>query len=155
MRRPLYGLLVLASSLALGCSSDDPAVERRGGPLPPDDTPAGAAGQGSAGSPISFCEALSVIVAKCQRCHQDPPQHGAPAPFLTYEDLRAPYGNTGRTYADVMGDLVEKDLMPYVALNEPPVSLMPPVEPLTVEEKATLLGWLEQGAKPEGGTDCR
>jgi hypothetical protein len=44
--------------------------------------------------------------------------------------------------------------MPYVALNDPPTSLMPPVEPLTAEEKATLLAWLEQGAEPEGGTDC-
>jgi hypothetical protein len=31
---------------------------------------------------------------------------------------------------------------------------MPPVEPLTASEKATLLGWLKQGALAEGGTDC-
>lgn len=53
-----------------------------------------------------------------------------------------------------MLDAVAKDFMPFVALNEPPTNLMPPVEPLTVDEKATLLGWLEQGALPEGGTDC-
>ena len=44
--------------------------------------------------------------------------------------------------------------MPYVALNEPPFSLVPPVEPLTADEKDTLLGWLKQGALPEGGTNC-
>jgi hypothetical protein len=44
--------------------------------------------------------------------------------------------------------------MPPVALNQPPTNLMPPVEPLTADEKTTLLGWLEQGAKPVGGTDC-
>ncbi len=51
-------------------------------------------------------------------------------------------------------DQVKADLMPYVALNEPPTNAMPPVEALTSEEKATLLGWLEQGAAPAGGTDC-
>jgi hypothetical protein len=44
--------------------------------------------------------------------------------------------------------------MPDLAQNDPPASLMPPVEALTDEEKATLLDWLEQGAVPEGGTDC-
>ena len=44
--------------------------------------------------------------------------------------------------------------MPYVVLNEPPNPIMPPVEPLTASEKATLLGWLKQGMKPEGGTNC-
>ena len=44
--------------------------------------------------------------------------------------------------------------MPYVALNDGPDPIMPPVELLTATEKATLLGWLKQGMKPEGGTDC-
>jgi hypothetical protein len=83
-----------------------------------------------------------------------PPQHGAPAPFLTYEDTQAAYPGSDIKFSDLMLNDVAKGFMPFVALNNPPTSLMPPVEPLTDEEKATLLGWLKQGAQPEGGTDC-
>lgn len=55
---------------------------------------------------------------------------------------------------DVMLDAITRNFMPYVALNDPPTSLMPPVEPLSDDEKQTLLTWLMQGALPEGGTDC-
>jgi len=95
-----------------------------------------------------------VVRAKCQRCHGDPLKNGAPVPFLTYQDFLAPYGNSGSTYGEIAVRLVENGTMPYVVLNDPPTSLMPPVEPLTAAEKATLLGWLKQGLKPEGGTDC-
>jgi hypothetical protein len=74
-------------------------------------------------------------------------------PLLTYEDTQAEWSSTQSTH-DVMLDVVSRDIMPYVALNDPPTSIMPPVEPLTASEKATLVGWLEQGALPEGGTDC-
>lgn len=113
----------------------------------------GGGGSG-AGDAIQFCDALEVARAKCQGCHTEPPKNGAPVPFLTYDDFQAPYGASGITYGQVAIRLVKEDIMPYVTLNDPPTSLMPPVEPLTAEEKATLLGWLEQGAKPEGGTDC-
>lgn len=103
---------------------------------------------------VAFCAAFSVVQAKCQRCHGEPLRNGAPVPFMRYEDFLAPYGGGEQTYADVAARAVELDIMPYVALNEPPRPVMPPVEPLTAEEKATLLGWLEQGAQPVGGTDC-
>jgi hypothetical protein len=151
MLRLLYGAS-LALLLSIGCSSDA-KLERRGGPLP-DPEGNDAAGGADSGPPIPFCAALTVIRAKCQRCHQDPPQNGAPAPFLTYADTQAQYFNTEFKYSDLMLDDVAKDFMPLVALNDPPTNLMPPVEPLTADEKATLLGWLKQGAKPEGGTDC-
>jgi hypothetical protein len=57
-------------------------------------------------------------------------------------------------YSDVMVSVVEDGTMPYIVLNKPPSNLMPPVEPLLDDEKTTLLGWLKQGARPEGGTDC-
>lgn len=173
--------VVLVSLLAgVACSSDAPTLERRGAATPPPttdpidvmpatggatggETAEGGAhegGQAAAGGsigeapPVEFCAALSVVRAKCQRCHTQPPENGAPVPFLTYEDLQAPYGSSGATYAEVAIRAVELDIMPYVVLNDPPSSLMPPVQPLTTEEKATLLTWLEQGALPEGGTDC-
>ncbi len=149
MRSVVFPVLVLVSLFALGCSSDT-SLERRGGPPPDPD-----GGAGSVGEPIPFCDAFKVVQAKCQRCHQDPPKNGAPVPFLSYEDTQAQYGTTEFKYSDVMLSAVETDLMPYLALNGGANPIMPPVEPLTAAEKATLLGWLKQGALPEGGTDCR
>ena len=149
--------LLLASLVTLGCSGDDASIERRGGPLPDPDGSAGDAATGGAGAsdaPIPFCNALQVIRAKCQRCHQQPPKNGAPVPFLTYEDTQAPYGTSAFKYSDVMLSVVENETMPYVTLNDGPSPIMPPVEPLTPDEKATLLGWLKQGALPLGGGTC-
>lgn len=151
--------LALVAALTFGCSGSDTKLERRGGPLPVGSAVAdGAGGAGGAGGadsgpPVSFCEALTVIRAKCQRCHQDPPQNGAPVPFLGYEDTQAPYVDTLK-YSDIMLVAVERDFMPYVALNDRDDPIMPPVEPLTGDEKTTLLTWLEQGALPVGGSDC-
>ena len=141
--------LPIAFALGFGCSAGDTKLERRGAMLP-DDNVAGAAPDG----PIAFCDALTVIRAKCQRCHQNPPENKAPVAFLTYEDTQAPYFDTNLPWWQVMQGAVDRDFMPFVDLNDPPTSLMPPVEPLTVDEKATLLGWLNQGALPVGGTDC-
>ncbi len=114
----------------------------------------GAAGDASAGGLVPYCDALQVVKDKCQRCHGDPLTHGAPVRFLSFEDFQEPYFTTEFKWWEVAADRVESDVMPFVALNDPPTSLMPPVEPLTADEKVTLLGWLKQGAKPEGGTDC-
>ena len=147
-------LFVLAALSNLGCSSGDTSTERRGGPLP-NTSDGGAAGSEPGGDgPIAFCDALRVVRAKCQRCHGDPLRNAAPVPFITYEDFQAPYGGSQFTYGDVAVGVVEDDIMPYLALNDGPDPIMPPVEPLTASEKATLLGWLKQGMKPEGGTDC-
>lgn len=149
MPSTLRGLLVLAPLLALGCASEDPKLVRTGGPLP--DTSGGA---GDMGPAVPFCDALTVIRAKCQRCHSNPPQHAAPVPFITYEDTQAQYYTTDQKFSDVMVTAIEKDFMPYLGLNGPPTNLMPPAEPLTADEKATMLAWLKQGALPTGGTDC-
>lgn len=148
-------LLVMLSLVTLSCSSDDPTLERRGGPLPDGMAGAsGAAGSGNAGDSIAFCDALKVIRAKCQRCHQEPPKNGASPALLSYADTQAPYAMSSAKYSDVMLSLVESGVMPDLSFNDPPTSLKPPVEPLTADEKATLLGWLRQGALPRGGTDC-
>lgn len=157
-------LVLMLCATPIACSSDDPELERIGtGPVPaavdePEPTNGGGAGGlGSAGAasngPIAWCDALQVIETKCQRCHQEPPKNGAPMPLLTYEDTQAEWTLTKAVH-HVMLDAVTRGFMPYVELNDPPNSLMPPVEPLTDEEKAALLAWLMQGALPEGGTDC-
>lgn len=150
-------MVMLASLASWGCGSDDPEVVRRGGDLPDTNGAGGegtAAGGADSGVEVAFCDALEVVRAKCQRCHGDPLENSAPVPFLTYEDTQAQYYDTDRKYADVMLSAVERDIMPYVSLNDGPTPIMPPVEPLTAGEKATLLGWLKQGALPAGGTDC-
>jgi hypothetical protein len=152
-------LFVSLAFTAAACGNDDPDVERRGGTIPDPqgdggDEATGAGGASELGAPVPFCDALKVIRDKCQRCHGNPLQNGAPAAFLTYEDTQKLYPNSDMTWADVMLPAVEKDIMPFVALNEASKPIMPPVEPLTAEEKTTLVTWLKQGAEPEGGTDC-
>jgi hypothetical protein len=134
--------------------TEDPDIEREGGPLPPDPGGQGGGSDGHVDAPVTFCAAFEIVAAKCQRCHADPPRFGAPVPFLSIDDFHRPYGSASREYFEAAADQVEADLMPYTALNDPPTSLMPKVEPLTSAEKATLLSWLKQGATAEGGTDC-
>lgn len=177
IRDSLIRAAILGLTVGVGCSGDY-ELERKGGPFPT--TPVSDSGSGGSGNTsaagagggagevevggggagagaadlIRFCDALVVVRTKCQRCHGDPLANGAPVPFVAYEDFQAQYYDTEFKWWEIAVGMVERDKMPYVALNEPPTSLMPPVEPLTPDEKATLMGWLEQGALPEGGTDC-
>ena len=150
----MLGLLGVVALFA-ACASNDTTLERKGDPIPDPTGEAGAGAVGGAsGDGVPFCAALQVIRDKCQRCHGDPLQNGAPAPFLTYEDTQAQYFMTNSKWWEIMKNAVTKDVMPALFLNSPPQSLMPPVQPLTADEKATLLGWLDEGAKPTGGTKC-
>jgi hypothetical protein len=175
-RTTFFVAFVILGSAA--CAAD-PEIERRGGPpvQPTKEAPsagtggasagtggalagtggasAGAGGNvGVAGSPIAFCDALTVVRNKCQRCHGEPLENGAPIPLLSIDDFHAQYGTSEFEYWQVAEGLVERDVMPYVVLNDPPTSLMPPVARLTDAEKRTLLGWLQQGARPVGQTEC-
>jgi hypothetical protein len=168
-RQVLVTCLAACLALTAGCSSDDYQLERKGGPVPNgpvQDPTAGAGGGGSASNdagaggeagadPIAFCKAFVVVQNKCQRCHGDPLANGAPVAFLKQEDFQAQYYDTEFRWWEISVGMVERDKMPFVALNGPPTNLQPPVEGLTVDEKATLVGWLKQGALPEGGTQCQ
>lgn len=146
----------------MGCGSDDPVVDRRGGDLPSDAGSGGKASGGSgnegasagAGDAVPYCDVLPIVQAKCQRCHGDPLTNSAPIAFLSYQDFQSQYYTTDETWREVAIRAVGRDIMPYTALNDPPTSLMPPVEALTADEKKTLIAWLEQGAEPEGGAEC-
>lgn len=124
--------IVVALALSLGCSSEDAQPERTEG--------------------VTWCQALGVLESSCQRCHNDPAQNGAPFPLLTYDHTQADYPGTETPIRDKMRDWVGRDLMPPVS----PFTMMldPPVEPLTCEQKSTLLRWLDEGAQPTGGLDC-
>lgn len=73
--------------------------------------------------------------------------------LVTYEDTHGMWTMTKDVH-DAVLHVIARNFMPYVALNDPPTSLMPPVESLSDDEKQTLLTWLIKGALPEGGTDC-
>lgn len=89
-----------------------------------------------------------MIEAKCQRCHTDPPEHGAPFPLLTWDDTRAPYGRV--PVYEAMLVAVETGFMPLTELD-----LSPPVEDLTAPERALLVRWLEDGAPADrSGLAC-
>jgi hypothetical protein len=144
----------LGSVLAVGCSSDT-SLDRKGGQMPDTSdggSPAGGSG-GEASLPIPSC-VLEVVQSKCQRCHGDPLANGAPVPFLTVDDFQSRYFETDLKWWEVSVDRVRADVMPFVALNDLPNPPMPPVEPLTADEKATLLGWLERGALADDADAC-
>jgi hypothetical protein len=107
-----------------------------------------------AGSGLTFCDAEPIIANKCQRCHDQPTRNGAPFPLLTYADTQVSTPTPGdperKRYQD-MWLAVEQGEMPYRALT-----LDPPVQGLTCEERTTLLTWLREDAPapPEAHPDC-
>jgi hypothetical protein len=157
MRKRPSTLAGIAGFIVLGlvaCNDHEPELERQGPPLPDSGPPSacpsdGAGGEGGVPTvPVRFCQAEIVLRTVCQRCHQDPPLHGAPFPLVTYEDTQEPF-STDMLRWQRMEEVVRSDFMPLRGLN-----LDPPVELLTCEEKSTLMGWFEQCAPPEGGTEC-
>ena len=78
--------------------------------------------------------------------------NGAPIPLLTYTDTQAPFPDKSsdkKVWQEMQFD-VASGAMPYTGDK----ALMPPVMPLTDDQKTTLLTWLQQGAHDEGGQDC-
>jgi uncharacterized membrane protein len=98
-----------------------------------------------------FCDAFAVIREKCVRCHGSPPSHGAPFSLDSYDATQVPSHDGKTIRADRMGEVIDSGFMPLTSLR-----LDPPVEPLSCEEKATILEWIERGAQPppEADPDC-
>ncbi len=104
---------------------------------------------GCAGEPsdaeATYCDVEPILAARCVRCHQDPQQHGAPFPLLSYGDTQQVY--SGTVIYRRMATAVDRGDMPPVFL-----SLEPPVEDVSDEEIATITAWADAGA-PSGGCD--
>jgi hypothetical protein len=100
------------------------------------------------------CDVDAILERKCRRCHSDPMQNGAPFPLVTWANIheKTPPGIIyERMRRAVTLTLTNGDpFMPAVW-----VPLDPPVEPLTDDEKATLLGWLDACAPPVEAGSCR
>lgn len=115
------------------------AARRAAEPLP-EEPPVETLRVPSSGLP---CNVDAVFAAKCRRCHTVPTRHGAPLVFLTWDDTRQ--DRLGQPLYSVIGRAVRTGFMPYR------VEANPPVQPLTDEEKKTILDWVDAGAPRE---DC-
>ncbi len=81
-----------------------------------------------------------IVAAKCQLCHANPPQFGAPRPFVTYADTQGVHSRLAVPLHEVMSSRV----------NATQQRMPPPSQPqLTDEERALITLWSEIGA-PEG-----
>jgi len=98
-----------------------------------------------------FCDAFAVMEQKCLHCHGNPTANGAPFRLDSYEATQVRSRDGKSVRSDRMRAVIASGYMPPVKL-----SVDPPVEPLSCEERATLLAWLDDGAPPppEGDPGC-
>ena len=127
LREVLYACSLLLACAAPAATSDDVATATGAGGADGVTTPAGEP---------DWCAARAVLRAKCQRCHGEPTENGAPFPLLTYADTQVADRN-GTPRFEKMKDAVESDYMPPNFLK-----LDPEVEPLSAAERTLLLTWL-------------
>jgi uncharacterized membrane protein len=90
-------------------------------------------------SPTWWRDVEPIVRRRCQTCHTNPPQFGAPVPFVTYEDVLRPHAS-GQPYHEIMA----------YRIVAPSNAMPPPTQPqLTQPEIATIQQWSRAGA-PEG-----
>jgi hypothetical protein len=89
-----------------------------------------------------------VLESKCQRCHGEELENGAPFSLVTYDDVRAT-NKKGKPRFEAIASALESELMPPSYLE-----LEPPVLALQEDERALLLAWCEQGAPGDGSDEC-
>jgi len=154
-RRLRIWLLLLTNAFVPCCElprSSHPIDEAS---LQSDGSAGASEGEGAAGSTqdvavttdVDWCAVRTVLADKCQRCHSDPPAHGAPFPLVSFEDTQR-RDSSGKPLSDRIAAAVESDYMPARF-----VTLKPPVVPLTAEERELLLTWCRSGT-PHSGVDC-
>ncbi len=158
--RSLVGVSVLslvtgfAFTLASACSSNDPTSSApqgenggmgEGGPSG-SSTPVASNGDASFANCGSVAttgtlpaDVDAVLQAKCQLCHTDPPQNGAPFPLKTYADLHATFVGSIPRYQEAYA-LIQPDGMPHMPFGNAPQ--------LTTDEFAILSSWLAACAPP-------
>ena len=97
-----------------------------------------ACGDGASGpvteAELTYCDIVPILAAKCERCHGNPPDHGAPFPLVTYADTQEPSplpSDPERKRSADMLSAVESNYMPFMGLP-----LDPPVSPLTCQERS-------------------
>lgn len=94
---------------------------------------------------VTYCDVEPIIEDRCQRCHDDPPENGAPFSLADYDATQAHY--EGAPVYERMAEAVRSDSMPPVTL-----SVEPPVMDLTEQQVELIGAWADAGA-PAGGCD--
>lgn len=132
----------------LGCANGVTGIDT------PDESPedpahVGVAGASAVDEPGSalWCLARGVLEAKCQRCHGDPTERGAPFSLVSFDDTQLT-NNRGKPRFELIAEAVSSELMPPLYLK-----LDPPVAALDELERANLLAWCEAGA-PAPDVSC-
>lgn len=90
------------------------------------------------------CDVFAIVHARCNPCHTDPMQNGAPFPLLTYADTQKPY---------VPGKLIFQQMYDQIGPDGDP--RMPLGGMLAEAEYDKLRGWLASCAPPApAGMGC-
>jgi len=95
----------------------------------------------SPAAPVTYCDVQPITESRCERCHTEPPENGAPFSLVGYAATQESY--EGEPIYERMGRAVRTDFMPPVTL-----SVDPPVVDLTSEEVETIGAWADAGAPP-------
>ena len=106
-----------------------------------DDATEDDGGQSAIGLP---CDVLEVLSANCFQCHDDPAAFGAPMSLADYEDLHVP----------APSDLTVPAFEMVGRRIDDPVKPMPPIEPMSGEDKQVLRTWIAAGAPEDPYADC-
>jgi len=99
----------------------------------------------SSGGAVTYCDVQPIVASRCERCHAEPPEHGAPFPLTDYAATQAHY--QGEPIYERMARAVRSGAMPPVTL---PVE--PPVVDLDEDEVELIGAWSDAGA-PSGDCD--
>jgi hypothetical protein len=137
--RMRYSLLTLVVAFAIaftGCNGDGSNMGSGG---------AGGAGCGD-GPDIGDlpCDVAAILTARCQSCHQNPPQGGAHFPLLTYEDTHRFLGMTGKHVWQRMAEVIEPEGLPHMPYKSAPQ--------LDNAQLTVLRDWFNTCAPPEPET---
>lgn len=100
---------------------------------------------GGEGGSATYCDVQPIVLSRCERCHGDPLEHGAPFSLADYEATQAHY--EGEPIYERMARAVRTDFMPPVTFD-----VEPPVDDLTAHEVDTIGVWADAGA-PSGGCE--
>jgi hypothetical protein len=149
------GAGLAAVVLAAACDGGDPASPTFEPVTSPEASSDDAATEtetstGEGGAPFANCgnvpasgsipaDVQTVLAAKCQVCHQDPPLMGAPFPLLTYAEIHSDFAANFPKYKE-MHALIQPDGSPHMPFGTAPQ--------LTADEFSTLDDWLLDCAPP-------
>lgn len=131
----------------LGCANGVTGIGSSGEPAHESQSPEVAGAPSGETEPDPWCLARSVLENNCQRCHGDPPAHGAPFSLVSFDDTQV-LNKRGRPRFELIAEAVSGERMPPVYLT-----LEPEVAALDELQRASLLAWCDAGG-PAPSAPC-